>query len=98
ERKHSWSPQHWFSSGFDERKAESVRGGICEKRIANGIDELRALHRSHEPRRGPFSICMHRDDAATVSYTEITVEDHAVTMRYKAGSPCSDSPVVTTSL
>lgn|SRR5262245_8630149 len=92
ERKHPWSTQHWFSSGFDERKAESIRRSICEKRSAHGIEQLRALHRSHAPRRGPFSICMHRDDATTVSFTEITVDNGTVTMRYKAGSPCSDSP------
>ena len=98
ECKHPWSSQHWFSSGFDEPKAESVRRGICEKRSADGIEQLRALHRSHAPRRGPFSICMHRDDAATVSYTEVTVDDRTVTMRYKPGSLCSDSRMVEKSL
>ena len=33
------------------------------------LNWLRRLHRSHLPERGPFSICMHRSDAATVSYT-----------------------------
>jgi Transport and Golgi organisation 2 len=98
ECKHPWSSQHWFSSGFDEAKAEAVRRDICKKRSADSIEQLRALHRSHAPRRGPFSICMHRDDAATVSYTEVTVDDETVTMRYKPGSPCSDSPIVEKSL
>jgi hypothetical protein len=98
EHKHSWSSQHWFSSGFDEPKAESVRRHICEKKSADGIEQLRALHRSHAPRRGPFSICMHRDDAATVSCTEVAVDDRTVTMRYKPGSPRSDSPIVEKSL
>jgi len=98
EHKHPWSLQHWFSSGFDERKAESFRRSICEKRALTGIDQLRALHRSHAPRRGPFSICMHRDNAATVSYTEIRVENRKVTMRYKPGPPCSCSRTVAKSL
>lgn len=97
-RKHPWSPRHWFSSGFDERKAESVRRRICKKRSSDGIDQLRELHRSHAPERGPFSICMHRNDAATVSYTEVAVENRKVTMRYKPGPPCSASLKVTKSL
>jgi hypothetical protein len=50
---------------------------------------LRELHRSHAPERGPFSICMHRPDASTVSYTEIAVRDGRVTMRYKPGPSCA---------
>jgi hypothetical protein len=96
--KHPWRTQHWFSSGFDERKAESVRRSTCERRPTTDINQLRALHRSHAPRRGPFSICMHRDDAATVSYTEIKVEDGKITMYYKPGPPCSCSRTVARSL
>jgi len=98
EYKHPWSIQHWFSSGFDEAKAESMRRRICEKTAADDIDRLRGLHRSHLPERGPFSICMHRTNAATVSYTEVTVENRNVTMRYKPGPPCLASPTVTKSL
>jgi hypothetical protein len=98
ERRYPWSSQHWFSSGFDERKAEWVRGRVCERRSRADIDQLRALHRSHAPRRGPFSICMHREDAATVSYTEISVENGKITMRYMPGPPCLDSPIVEKSL
>src|SRR5436305_622975 len=71
---------------------------ICEKTAADDIDRLRGLHRSHLPERGPFSICMHRTNAATVSYTEVTVENRNVTMRYKPGPPCLASPTVTKSL
>jgi len=97
-RKHPWCRQHWFSSGFDEVKAESVRRSICERRSTTDIDQLRALHRSHAPRRGPFSICMHRDDATTVCYNEVSVENRKIIMRYKPGPPCSDSRMVTKSL
>jgi hypothetical protein len=50
---------------------------------------LRRLHRSHAPKRGPFSICMHRGDAATVSYSEVSVGPRSVVMRYKGGPLCS---------
>jgi len=99
---HKWTIQHWFSSGFDEAKAEAVRRDVCQNahdRQSNDSTEwLRSLHRSHAPTRGPFSICMHRDDAATVSYTEVTVADQKVTMRYEPGPPCSEAPAVTKSL
>jgi hypothetical protein len=98
QHKYPWSVQHWFSSGFDEAKAESARRRVCGEMEVNGIDHLRQLHRSHAPERGPFSICMHRADAATVSYTEVSVEDRKVTMRYKPGPPCSTAPAVAKSL
>jgi len=31
---------------------------------------------------------MHRDDAATVSYTEVVVSRRITRMRYQSGSPC----------
>ena len=31
---------------------------------------------------------MHRADAATVSYTEVTVSSRLATMRYHGGTPC----------
>jgi hypothetical protein len=42
----------------------------------------------HSPVRGSFSICVHRPDAATVSYTEVAFTGGELTMRYHAGHPC----------
>jgi len=98
-RTHAWQPQHWFSSGFDERQAQRERRRICDaahKQItARKLGWLRRLHRSHSPKSGPFSICMHRSGAATVSYTEVAVSDQRATMRYKDGPPCSARPTIT---
>jgi hypothetical protein len=117
-RNHEWQRQHWFSSGFDERRAERVRAKICASFVAGGGDPgrrepsrrgrtagisatgyslswLRELHRSHAPKRGPFSICMHRPDAATVSYTEVAVSKQHAMMRYKSGPSCSNGSKVT---
>ena len=46
-------------------------------------------HRSHEPERGPYSVCMHREDAKTVSFSHITVTRNTVAFDYTPGSPCS---------
>jgi transport and Golgi organization protein 2 len=97
-RNHEWQRQHWFSSGFDERRAELERQRVCDaahnQQSTRSLEWLRQLHRSHAPKRGPFSICMHRRDASTVSYTEVNVSGRRATMRYKPGPCCSDGTVV----
>jgi Transport and Golgi organisation 2 len=98
-RDHKWRSQHWFSSGFDERRAELERQRVCDAALIHistrSLSWLRQLHRSHTPKRGPFSICMHRRDASTVSYTEVAVSEKRATMRYKAGPRCSNGAIVT---
>ncbi len=94
-KKHPWQAQQWISSGFDEPEAQRVRSATFRKaqlqRSAGSVAWLRRLHRSHSPEPGPFSICMHRADAATVSYTEITVSAHQAKMHYHAGTSCQGS-------
>jgi hypothetical protein len=96
---HKWQPRHWFSSGFDDRRAELERQRICDaaftQQSTKNLNWLRRLHRSHAPSRGPFSICMHRHDASTVSYTEVAVSIKRAAMRYKTGPCCSGGRIVT---
>jgi hypothetical protein len=49
---------------------------------------MRRLHQNHGAAAGPFSICVHRDDAATLSYTEVEVTSRELVMRYRPGQPC----------
>jgi len=97
---HPWRTNTWISSGYDEPGAQQTRGkafGEALRQVsAGGADWLRRLHRSHGPERGPYergpySTCMHREDAATVSYTEVTVSRSTATMRYTPGAPCCTS-------
>ena len=89
---HRWQTNIWISSGFDEPGAQQTRGKTFAEALrqdsAESLAWLRRLHRSHEPERGPYSTCMHRDDAATVSYIEISVSGPLATMRYQPGPPC----------
>jgi hypothetical protein len=89
---HRWKTQQWISSGFDEPTAQRVRSKTFQQarcqHTAGSLDWLRRLHRSHSPENGPFSTCMHRGDAATVSYTEISVSSGQAKMFYQAGAPC----------
>lgn len=91
-KNHPWRTRQWISSGFDEPAAQRIRGETFRRALkqksAGRLDWLRRLHRSHAPAAGPFSICMHRSDAATVSYTEIAVAVRTATMRYLDGATC----------
>lgn len=91
-RGHLWRTNTWISSGFDEPGVQQTRGKIFGKALrqasAGRTDWLRRLHRSHGTERGPYSTCMHREDAETVSYTEVTVSCRRAKMRYTPGTPC----------
>jgi hypothetical protein len=90
--RHRWQTGAWISSGFDEPGAQRTRGarfgGALRQSSAGSLAWLRRLHRSHAPQRGPYSICMHRADAATVSYTELVVARRLATLRYTPSAPC----------
>jgi hypothetical protein len=51
-------------------------------------DTLEATHRSHLPERGRRSVCMHRPEAETRSYSRIEVTESAIELRHIAGAPC----------
>jgi hypothetical protein len=90
--RHPWAMNIWISSGFDEpgaqRERKTVFAAALRQKSAGSLDWLRRLHRSHRPARGPYSICMHRDDAATVSHTEIIAKSGGVRMSYWGAAPC----------
>ncbi len=104
---HPWETQAWFSSGYDETAANYHRSEIFSTHLAqvsqpfsldSALTFLRRVHSCHLPERGPNSICMHRADAQTVSYTEIVTNPIAASMRYTPGPPCETSNYVTTSI
>jgi hypothetical protein len=88
----AWVRKHWFSSGLSDTTATEQRSRVCQ---AASLDPavgttnwLRSLHRSHEPKPGPYSVCVHRPDAATVSYTEVECRLSLISMSYLSGNPC----------
>lgn len=86
-----WRVGHWFSSGYNEVEAEKLRGKVCRHFSLGRRHLLRHLHASHLPERGPFSICMHRTDGVTVSYSEVLVTNDAASFHYLPGAPCQES-------
>jgi hypothetical protein len=68
------------------RPGECAAGSSCKE--TTHPDWLWRLHRSHQPQPGPFSICVDRSHAATVSYTEVECAGQNLCMRYVSGTPC----------
>ena len=70
-KRFGWARRHWFSSGYDEAMVNKKRGAVLGTAVKSSLTpaRLRTLHKSHLPERGPFSICMHRAEAKSVSYT-----------------------------
>lgn len=89
---HPWVTNHWFSSGHDEASATMTRDTVClkaaEEPDAGTLPWLERLHSSHDPEEGASSICMHRDEAETVSMTILKVSGKSAAMRYHADPPC----------
>ncbi len=85
------------SSSLDEGRARLVRSELFRTRAPVDAAGHVGFHVSHEPERGPWSPCMHRDDASTVSATHVAVERDRAQVRYADGSPCTtdfDAPLV----
>jgi len=80
------------SSSLDDTRADRDRRLLFAARRAMPGPWTSAAHRrfhtSHEPEPSPWSVCMHRADAETVSYCEIAIDDERVLLDYLPGPPC----------
>jgi hypothetical protein len=87
-----WVRRHWFSSSLSDDQATMQRGAVCERAWgedgSGSLSWLRRLHGSHVNGPGPFSLCVHRKDVKTLSYTELVCTADSVACRYFDGSPC----------
>jgi hypothetical protein len=74
------------------RDVEVRRAALIEAELAAGapfdLSRLTTLHALHLPDDGAASVCMHREEAETVSFTLLTVTGDEVRLRYVDGSPC----------
>ena len=90
---HEWKSRHWFSSSLSDKQAEILRGAVCraaqDESNAGSMLCLRRLHASHGDGPGPFSLCVHRGDVKTLSYSEVMVTPGHVQMGHFRGSPCT---------
>lgn len=81
------------SSFLSEKVIEQRRRRFGEIRASDGNhpEALRNYHRSHIPEKGPFSVCMHREEAHTVSFSRVVVAAEHITFHYTPGAPCETS-------
>lgn len=80
------------SSSHDTFKARSARRVVYHALTRRGatLETLLRFHTSHLPEAGPYSTCMHRADAQTVSFTMIMVGPDGGALRYTPGPPCEN--------
>jgi transport and Golgi organization protein 2 len=90
---HAWESRHWFSSSLSDKRAESLRGAACRaaqhESDAGSVPWLRRLYASHAGDPGPFSLCVHRQDVKTLSYSEVMVTPKYIQVGHFRGSPCT---------
>jgi len=79
------------SSSVDARRVKALRKGLfADLKLADSknTSDYINYHASHSPSRSKESVCMHRDDANTVSFSHVSVSSQGVSFRYADGSPC----------
>lgn len=84
-------PNPCISSGVELAKVIRSRRACfaSEDRVA---DRLR-IHASHIPEASAYSVCMHRDDAHTVSFSHLHLSDRGLRFDYTDRAPCkTDGP------
>lgn len=79
------------SSSVDAKHVKAVRKDLFKNlnlvESRNSQDYIN-YHGSHLPARSKDSVCMHRDDAKTVSLSHVCVDGAKIYFRYADGSPC----------
>lgn len=81
------------SSAVTEPEVAAARRAEFARAAPATAAELAALHRSHQPERGRCSVCMHRDDAETRSFSQVTVTPDRITLLHVPDAPCRGQPL-----
>lgn len=71
---------------FAERRATYPAG-------RPSLRNLLAYQRGHGSGKSAASVCMHREDAQTVSFSRVRVSESRVRLGYAPGSPCERTPM-----
>jgi hypothetical protein len=89
----AWRLHYGFSSGLGDQRVAVERRQACaeaqKEQDAGSVLWLRRLHAGHRNGPGAFSLCVHRPEVETLSYSEIEHGPGLVRMAYFLGSPCS---------
>lgn len=74
-----------------EQLVMNVNETTEEKNREKNKEMLIHLHSEHSTEKNAASICMHRDDACTVSMSLIEINHSKITYQYWDGAPCESS-------
>jgi Transport and Golgi organisation 2 len=83
------------SSSVTEPEVALARRAIFRAQQSFTPVVLASLHHSHLPERGRCSICMHRDDAETQSYSDITATPKEIRLAHTPDAPCRGTALPT---
>jgi hypothetical protein len=90
------------TSGFMPEEVPETRADLFrrlkKKNQSLEFEFFRSYHRSHHPEKGPYSVCMHRSDAGTVSFSHVSVNQKRVDYYYADGNPCTSPSLSKVSL
>ena len=83
------------SSACDQPTVERARRATFEALgpAALTSEALAGIHASHRPERGARSVCMHREDAETQSFSRVTVTAQEVEFFHVPDAPCRGTPL-----
>lgn len=76
------------SSSVDPDRAHAERLQEFARLGTRNPAALLRFHASHGAAAGPFSACMHRNDAETVSFSHVSVTSREIRFDYHPGAPC----------
>lgn len=90
------------SSSFQTAEVEAARRALFQDQIGSRSPitrrALELYHADHGPAASAHSVCMHRLDAQTVSFSRVAVSSNQVRLDYSPDSPCRAVPPTTVSL
>lgn len=87
-----------FNSTEVVRERMKLFRGMAAGHPSPAAELLARFHHSHEPEPGPYSVCMHRPDASTVSFSRVKVSPVSIEFYYRPGPPCAGGRGVSISL
>ena len=80
------SSSSWQTESVIAGRKQYFQEMTCNQTVTPAL--LEQFHRSHHCGVSPYSVCMHREDAATISFSHIKVGQQQVSFNYYDGSPC----------
>ena len=91
----------FFSSAVEFEKVVTVRQQTYKNLFSEQqrTAELhRQFHSGHLPEKSAYSVCMHREDAQTVSFSHIDVNQNGIRFHYVDGPPCESEEIYVSNL